>query len=241
MISIVDVHHYEEMISDPHGHKARFLGLCSQISEHFASSPDTLYLELLNEPWGDHLTAELWNSILAEALDIIRRKNPTRPVVVGPVMWNSYHALNRFVLPEKDRNIIVGLHNYEPFEFSHQGAYWVNPVPPAGQQWGSDEAMMKMVNDGLDRTAAWGGRARPAFVYGGIRLHQAGKRGLQSRIPGVHGPGDGGTGHSMDLLGLLRRFQDIRQGKRPLDRAVAEGAHFMTYSILFVSSLFYRH
>ena len=43
--------------------------------------------EILNEPHGQ-LTPDLWNQFLREALGVIRRTNPSRTVVIGPVHYN---------------------------------------------------------------------------------------------------------------------------------------------------------
>ncbi|MEM7314343.1 MAG: cellulase family glycosylhydrolase, partial [Planctomycetota bacterium] len=77
---------------------------------------------------------ELWNDYLDQALTVIRTSNPNRPVLVGPVFWNSISALSSFDPPE-DPNLVTTVHYYDPFEFTHQGATWVNPVPPVGTRW----------------------------------------------------------------------------------------------------------
>ncbi|HLF74553.1 MAG TPA: glycoside hydrolase family 5 protein, partial [Anaerolineales bacterium] len=83
---IIDFHHYEEMASDPEGHRERFLGIWRQIAEHYRDYPPDVLFELLNEPTGQ-LDAALWNEYLGEALPIVRKTNPTRNVVIGPTLW----------------------------------------------------------------------------------------------------------------------------------------------------------
>lgn len=56
---------------------------------------------------------------------MIRRTNRTRPVIVGPVLWNSIDAVEMFNLPNDDRHIIVTVHYYNPMQFTHQEATWV--------------------------------------------------------------------------------------------------------------------
>ena len=46
-------------------------------------------------------------------------------MVVGPPMWNGIGYLDKLELPEADRNIVVTVHYYEPFPFTHQGAPWM--------------------------------------------------------------------------------------------------------------------
>ena len=76
----------------------------------------------------DKLTAPLWNAYFPEALAIIRETNPDRTVVIGPASWNSLFALGSLRLPPDDRNIIVTVHYYNPFRFTHQGADWTPDV-----------------------------------------------------------------------------------------------------------------
>ena len=73
---IFDFHHYEEMAWDPWNHKDRFLALWEQIAEHYQDYPPEVLFELLNEP-NDQLNASLWNRYLFEALEPVRKTNPT--------------------------------------------------------------------------------------------------------------------------------------------------------------------
>jgi len=154
LITIINIHHYEEIMKDPMGHRERFLSLWRQISSHYKDYPENLYFELLNEPHG-RLTSNIWNDLLAEAIKIIRETNPTRKVIVGPTDWNSIDGLEELVVPEHDRNIIVTFHFYTPFEFTHQGAEWVSPSPPVGKKWLGTEAERKQITKLLDAAVQW--------------------------------------------------------------------------------------
>jgi endoglucanase len=132
---IVNVHHYDELNRDPLSEEARYLAIWQQIAGHFKDYPDNVYFELLNEPHGAFNNApQIWNELLAKALEVVRESNPVRGVIVGPVFWNSVGSLEQLELP-KDPNLIVTVHFYDPFEFTHQGAEWVNPSPPLGTTW----------------------------------------------------------------------------------------------------------
>ena len=154
LITIINIHHYEEIMEDPTGHRERFLALWRQISNHYRDYPENLYFELLNEPHG-RLTSKIWNDLLAEAIKIIRETNPTRRIIVGPTDWNSINGLEGLVIPGHDRNIIVTFHFYTPFEFTHQGAEWVSPSPPIGKKWLGTEAERKQITSLLDRAIQW--------------------------------------------------------------------------------------
>ncbi len=129
---IVDFHHYDELMIDPAANRARFLGIWQQIATRYRNQPDKVLFEIHNEPNGN--IEPVWNEYLAAALAVIRQTNPTRAVVVGPNGWNNADRLEELILPN-DQNLIVTIHDYTPFNFTHQGAEWINPVPPLGVFW----------------------------------------------------------------------------------------------------------
>ena len=121
---VVNMHHYEEMALDPNGHQARYIAIWQQIAEHYQAYPNALLFEPMNEPNG-LMNAKHWNDLIAAVLPVIRTTNPTRNVVIGPAEWNGVQALDELILPADDRHIIVTFHYYNPFQFTHQGAEWV--------------------------------------------------------------------------------------------------------------------
>ncbi|SRR5579871_627698 len=137
---VLNMHHYHQLDGDPldGGEFAvddavvdvRFLTLWRQIAEHFRDEPGRLLFELYNEPHR-RLTAARWNDLAARALGVIREANPDRIVVIGPVNWNQATALSSLRLPD-DADLIATIHDYRPFDFTHQGADWVRPIPPVG-------------------------------------------------------------------------------------------------------------
>jgi len=166
LIPVLNMHHYEEIFQDPDAHRRRYLALWQQIAEHYRSYPPALVLELLNEPNGK-LDSDHWNPMLAEALHVVRRSNPTREVVVGPTSWNSINDLDSLELPESDRHLIVTVHYYSPFEFTHQGADWVGPQMRQylGTRWTGTPAQRKALLKDLDKALAWGiDHRRPIYL-----------------------------------------------------------------------------
>jgi endoglucanase len=134
MAMIIDLHHFNELTLSPEANKARFLGLWDQIAKHYQKQPQNVIFELLNEP-NDKLEP-FWNEYAAAALAVVRKSNPNRTVIIGPNGWNSADRLADFKVPN-DPNLIVTFHNYTPFEFTHQGADWVSPIPKVGTTWPS--------------------------------------------------------------------------------------------------------
>lgn len=130
---IVDLHHYDEMADDPAAHVERWLAIWRQIAEHYQDAPDSVAFELMNEP-NSALGDGLWNQMVGQALAVVRETNPTRWVVVGPTSWNAIGALPGLEWPADDR-LVLTVHFYEPFEFTHQGAEWADPPIPLGRDW----------------------------------------------------------------------------------------------------------
>lgn len=150
---ILNIHHYEEIMREPEKHKERFLKLWEQISKHYENYPERLWFELLNEPC-NRLTSSLWNQYLKEAINLIRKTNRTRKIIVGPTDWNSIYKLRELEIPN-DPNIIVTFHYYNPFLFTHQGAEWVSPSPPVGTKWLGTFIEKSMISGELDMAVEW--------------------------------------------------------------------------------------
>ncbi len=124
---IVDVHHYEELMTEPEAERARFCAIWRQIAERYRGASEGVVFELLNEPNGA-LTAPEWNAILADALGVVRESNPTRLVVVEGIEWASAKNLrDTLTVPEGDPNLVGSFHMYQPILFTHQGADWMPP------------------------------------------------------------------------------------------------------------------
>ena len=160
LVMVLDWHHYREFIDeDPEGHCARFFAVWEQLAAHYKDWPPTLYFEVLNEP-AKKLTADLWNEYQVEALRIIRKTNPDRAVVVGPVGHNNVNELEHLRLPESDRNLIVTFHVYEPHHFTHQGKYG----HPVNVKWGYP-VQRERISGLIERAAAFGRQTnRPVWL-----------------------------------------------------------------------------
>ncbi len=163
--AVLNVHHYDELDKDPDKHAPRLVGLWRQIAARYQDRPAGVSFELYNEPH-DKLTADKWNELAARLLAEVRKTNPTRPVIVGPVNWNNFRALPQLKLPD-DKNLIVTVHYYEPMTFTHQGAEWVAPNirGRTGVTWEGIDAQMAELRNALDATAKWAKEHnRPIFL-----------------------------------------------------------------------------
>ncbi|MFI5380457.1 MAG: glycoside hydrolase family 5 protein [Tepidisphaerales bacterium] len=164
LMVILDFHEFQAMAKDPAANKARFLTMWGQIAERYKDQADDVVFEILNEPNGT-LTPELWNQYLADALAVIRKTNPTRAVIIGPAQWNNINQLDKLVLPEQDRNLIVTVHYYSPFDFTHQGASWAGKGDKIGVPWDGTDKDKAAVTKDFDKAAAWAAKQnRPVYL-----------------------------------------------------------------------------
>ena len=137
---VFNMHHHETLYEDPAGQKDRFLSQWDQIATHFQDYPDSLLFEVLNEPHGN-LTPELWNEYFADALTVIRNTNPTRMVLLGTAEYGGLGGIVHLQIPD-DEYLILSVHYYNPFNFTHQGADWVGSQSEdwLGTEWHDTEA-----------------------------------------------------------------------------------------------------
>jgi endoglucanase len=150
---VLNVHHFA-------GSGEELLALWARLAPRYAGV-DGLSFELLHEPH-DPLTAEGWNELLVQALAVVRATSPERQVIVGPARWNIVDALPTLRLPE-DEHLIVTVHYYSPFRFTHQGADWLEGAHNwLGTRWGTAEERARVGRD-LKAAATWA-HPRPLFL-----------------------------------------------------------------------------
>ena len=144
---VINMHHHEELFDDPDEQKQRFISQWTQIADHFKDYPDSLIFEVLNEPH-NNLTAEKWNLFFADALSEIRKTNPQRVVMIGTAEWGGLGGLSKLELPDDDR-LILTIHYYNPFQFTHQGASWSGDHTNEwlGTEWNNTESERQTVMD----------------------------------------------------------------------------------------------
>ncbi len=155
LMVIINIHHYEEIFENPTQEIDKFLSIWTQISERYQDQPKEVLFEVLNEPH-NNLTAELWNQLLPAVLDIIRETNPFRTVFIGAAEWGGIPGLLKLDIPE-DGNLIVTVHYYEPFQFTHQGAEWVDGSNPwLGTSWDGTPNEVQAIENHFQQIVDWG-------------------------------------------------------------------------------------
>lgn len=105
--------------------QARFLHLWADLSSVLRQYPDSdVAYEILNEPVADD--PEQWNALLAKAYAEIRAREPNRVLVIGSNKWQQAASFPALKVPAGDPNIILSVHDYEPFAFTHHLASWTH-------------------------------------------------------------------------------------------------------------------
>lgn len=188
---VLNMHHYRQLDGDAldAGETAvaadvvqlRFLAMWRQIAERFAGAGPGLVFELYNEPH-NKLEAD-WNTLASRALRVVRASNPTRPVMIGPVQWNSPWALSKLQLPA-DPHLVLTVHHYEPFAFTHQGADWVSPAPPTGVDC-CDATQLAKIREGLDLAANEAQRLGYPLVVGEFGAYEKAPAAARVRYLGA--------------------------------------------------------
>ena len=158
LLVVLNMHHHDALYADPRGQRDRFLAQWRQIAAAFADYPEELVFEVLNEPHGN-LSATMWNDFFADALLEIRRTNPTRVVLLGSAEYGGLGAVPR-LRPPADPNLILSVHYYNPFSFTHQGADWVGSQSNAwlGTTWNDTEAERESIESEFRVTRAFAAR-----------------------------------------------------------------------------------
>ena len=105
-------------------YQQRFWKLWEEIARRYGQLHDRVAFELLNEVTGAEFIGA-WNRIAAEAIRRIRAIAPDTYILVGSYHNNSAPAVKDLDAPADD-HVIYNFHCYDPIEYTHQGAYWVN-------------------------------------------------------------------------------------------------------------------
>ena len=102
----------------------RFYRLWEEIARRYGKLSDRVVFELLNEVT-DAGFIDVWNRISHECIRRIRAIAPDTYILVGSYHNNSAPALKDLAAPADDK-VIFNFHCYDPIEYTHQGAYWVD-------------------------------------------------------------------------------------------------------------------
>lgn len=117
----------------------RFYKLWEKLAERYAKFSGRVAFELLNEVT-DKSYSDTWNIIIYKCIERIRKIAPDTIIIVGGYWNNSPDALPDIVKPYDDK-VVLSFHCYDPLEFTHQGAYWVENMDPSVRMAFNEEKM----------------------------------------------------------------------------------------------------
>jgi endoglucanase len=171
---IVDMHHYEELFTDPEGQAPRFAALWRQVGERFRDAPATVSFELINEPH-DKLVAGNLLAVIEPALAEVRRSNPTRTVVIDGPAWAGLNEMLTSPFPD-DPYVVPTFHYYSPVNFGLDKADWLTPV--SRDEFGTETDFAEIARDLAEAQDYMARTGRVPFVgeYGAWEGRPLGER-----------------------------------------------------------------
>lgn len=102
----------------------RFYTLWERLAERYGKYSDRVAFELLNEVT-DKSYSDKWNEVICKCVPKIRAYAPDTIIIMGGYWNNSPDALPDIVKPYDDK-VVLSFHCYDPLDFTHQGAYWID-------------------------------------------------------------------------------------------------------------------
>ena len=163
---ILDEHNYNECAKDVDGCAVLLPNVWYDLAQRYRDAPSNVIFELLNEPDGK-VDSDIWNAWVPDLISMVRETNPTRNIIIGPVMWNSPDQLVNLKLPADDKHIIVTFHYYSPMEFTHQGANWAGPEIEKMHdvRWTGTADQLAAISTVFDKVTDWSkANSRPIFL-----------------------------------------------------------------------------
>lgn len=152
---VINIHHDDLIMQSPEQGRERVISVWQQLSQAFADAPSAVVFELLNEP-NSNLTPEKWNALYPELLSVIRERHAQRTVIIGPGHWNAIRGLDEMQWPESDDRLMLTVHYYDPFQFTHQGASWVKGSEAwRGTLWQGTAEEVSAISESLEQVASF--------------------------------------------------------------------------------------
>jgi endoglucanase len=126
---IIDNHHGYELTNANYSTEIpRLKALWAQIATKYGTlDPNRYFFEIYNEAT-PAISNTNFRTVATEVLTTIRtNEQVVHSVIVGASGWNSGPELTNFV-PLPDADVIYTFHNYDSFQFTHQGMSWTSPA-----------------------------------------------------------------------------------------------------------------
>ncbi|MGA2750268.1 MAG: glycoside hydrolase family 5 protein [Verrucomicrobiota bacterium] len=166
---IVTIHHFNELYEKPDNEACRktLFSIWRQLTAHFSNySREQLFFEVLNEPHGN-LTSDKWNRLIPEILAVIRAGDKDRTLIIDAADYAYHGAIEKLAIPEWERNVIASVRYYLPFEFTHQGAHWVEGSDKwLGKAWSGKAEDLAVVDADLKLVKDWSAKNKRPVTIG---------------------------------------------------------------------------
>lgn len=102
-----------------------FLNVWLKLQQEFSRySTDSLAYECLNEPAAPINEHGKWNELVAKWIDLIRKKEKNRFLVIGSNRGNQLWTFKYLKVPKNDKKLILSFHFYQPSVLTHYKASW---------------------------------------------------------------------------------------------------------------------
>lgn len=163
--AVLSFHSYTGLYREPEAHRNRYLGIWENVAKRFAGRYPNCLFEPLNEPHGA-VTQAFWNNLIPDVVQAVRRNDPDRALVFGGLNYNDALLFGDLVFPEGVDNLIATFHYYQPYQFTHQGADWVEYSDEwLGREWTGSDEEMEAVRNAFAKAAEWSTRTGiPMFL-----------------------------------------------------------------------------
>jgi endoglucanase len=156
----IDMHYYPYINMGPDSSISfddnikRFYLLWEQIADHYKAYPPEVFFDILNEP-SMEINASFYNELMRRSVKIIRKTNPGRTLLIGTPNLGQSWTIGLMGLPKDDWNLIVQIHYYMPFLFTHQGLAYAHAESGIGTLWAGTPEEKKPLDSDLNFCAKW--------------------------------------------------------------------------------------
>jgi len=155
---VITIHHFNELYNEPDNSTYRnmIVAIWEQLTSYFIDYDHRkLFFEVLNEPH-NNLTAEKWNKLIPDLIKAVRAKDKDRTIIIDTADYGYHTSLDKLIIPEDERNVIISVRYYLPYKFTHQGGHWVAGSEEwLGETWSGTDSQKNTVDTDLKFVKAW--------------------------------------------------------------------------------------
>lgn len=202
---IIDIHprgeagqNFQERLLSDTVFASKFVEFWGALAKHLSrTNPEYVFLETLNEPYSfageninhvDSTSILQWEVLQPKIIEAMRQNAP-RHTLIAKAIGDGYKTLLTSK-PVTDKNVVYNFHFYSPFEFTHQGASWLNTevasfkgVSYNSNSQASENANQRAKNDTPDPLTNYQGNR----IWNGNKIdwifHQIGNWAAANNVP----------------------------------------------------------